>query len=144
MATFIIDHYDSTYETQHIEEFCIELIKMFKSETVIKNIKMKKSSNDKYEVYYPYITGKNYLIDSKLKSQFPNIQINKKDGVLFFFKLINEKYGGDVGCDMKISDILPKGVEITQYTIQYYYLLDNTQEILYIDDFIDSCTVYLD
>lgn len=138
MSTFIIDHYDSEYKTHRFDAFYSELFRLLQHGMVVKNIKIKLLSGDKFDVYYPYETGKNYLIDMNLKSRFQNIQINKKEKTLFFFKLVDEKYG-NIGNNMKISDVLPKGVDITQHTVEYYYLFNRTQKILTHDKFISHC-----
>lgn len=82
-------------------------------------------------------TGKNYLIDSKLKSHYKNIIINPSDKKIYFFKYKNNFCNIN---NMKISDILPKGIELTQYSVEYYYLLKNLDQILSINEFIDICT----
>jgi len=127
MSTFIIDCYDSIYKTQCIDSFFSKLYCMFRDRTVIKNIRIEKK-NGIVDLYHPYETTSNYLIDSKLKSHFFDIGQTKS---LFFFKLENNYNVQNI----KISDILPRGVEITQRAIEYYSLLKKISGVSTSDQF---------
>jgi hypothetical protein len=123
---FIIDHYDEQYVTNDVNLVFQKISELERKCEIIKHLKVKNFITDEYDIYYVYHTGNNHYIDSKIKSQYTDLTILPIDKYLFFFKLTNDK----TDCDVKISDILPKGVDINQYTIQYYHLLNNIEKIL--------------
>ena len=127
---FIIDHYDAQYVTDSLSDVFIEIYKLISQNDVIKHLRVKNLASNKYDTYHVYRIGSNCYIDSKIKSYYESLILLPNDKHLFFFKLINGKNDFGMCNSMVISDILPKGVEINQYTIQYYYLLNNTEKIL--------------
>ncbi len=132
---FTINYYDAEYVTNDITSMFLEIFKLTMQNTVIKHLKVKDLVTKQYDTYYVYHTGNNRYIDSKIKSQYPSLPILPSERHLFFFKLVNGKTDCDVYGGMKISDILPKEVEINQYTIQYYHVLNNTEKILSKNEF---------